>query len=158
MEVYNPTAADGAGPSSSIEDNPSTEPYVTASMGDRDSEADIDSLDDTEGDACATEMSPTIHINPCNCLCCQNFEIPHRPTATDIEKSKSQSGWQSRSIQMSWYVKHPWISVCTSSYNIFCHVCCNAKSQNLIHFSSHYNPTFVEGGVFQLEKSTTAIR
>ena len=124
-------------------------------MGDEieDTEAGVDDLDDTEEGASATEMLPAIKSTSCNCLCCQNFEIPHQPTPAELEKSKSQSGRQSRSIQTSWYVKHPWISVCHSSYKIFCHVCCNAKSQNLIHFSSHYNPTFVEGGFSNWKKA-----
>lgn len=140
-----PTAAVDASPSSSIEDNPSTEPCVTATMGDEieDTEAGVDDLDDTEEGASATEMLPAIKSTSCNCLCCQNFEIPHQPTPSELEKSKSQSGRQSRSIQ-TMLSTHG--LVYHSSYKIFCHVCCNVKSQNLIHFSSHYNPTFVEGG------------
>ena len=136
------TAADDAGPSSLIEDdNLSTEPDITASTGDEDIEAGVNDLDDTEEGASAEMLSPTVNTSPYNCLCCQNFEIPHQPTATytDLEKSISQSGRQSRSIQTSWYMlrRYPWISVCISSYKIFFHVCCNAKNQNLIHFSSH---------------------
>lgn len=37
-------------------------------------------------------MSPRVNTGPCNCLCYQNFEIPHQPTATDLKKSKSQAG------------------------------------------------------------------
>lgn len=122
------TAADGTSPSSLIQDdNPSIEPDLTTSTEDEDIEAGVDDLDDTEDSAGATEMSPAVNTCPCNCLCCQNYEIPHQPTAAELEKSKSQSGRQTRSIQTSWYVKYPWISVCTTSYNIFCHVCCNAK-------------------------------
>lgn len=148
------TAADGTSPSSLIQDdNPSIEPDLTTSTEDEDIEAGVDDLDDTEDSAGATEMSPAVNTCPCNCLCCQNYEIPHQSTAAELEKSKSQSGRQTRSIQTSWYVKYPWISVCTTSYNIFCHVCCNAKKQNLIHFSSHYNPTFVEGGFSNWKKA-----
>ena len=82
-------------------------------MGDEDIEAGVDDLDDTEDSAGATEMSPAVNTCPCNCLCCPNYEIPHQPTAAELEKSKSQSGRQTRSIQTSWYVKYPWIRVCT---------------------------------------------
>ena len=57
-------------------------------------------------------------------------------------------------------MKYPWVSVCTLSNNIFCHVCCNAKSQNLIGFSIElYNFLFVGGGFSNWknvqQKSTT---
>jgi hypothetical protein len=58
-----------------------------------------------------------------------------------------------RSIQASWYDKHPWISVCTSSYKVFCHVCCSARKQNLITFSKRIKLTFVEGGFSNWKKA-----
>ena len=88
-------------------------------------------------------------ITTCSCLCCTNFDVPHQPA--DLEKSKTlvmygQQKSYSRSIQASWYRKHAWISVCTSSYKIFCQVCCRARNQRLITFSKHCNLTFVEDG------------
>ena len=50
-----------------------------------------------------------------------------------------------RSIQTSWYDKHPWISVCTSSYKVFCHVYCSAMTQGLITFSKRVKLAFVDG-------------
>lgn len=66
---------------------------------------------------------------------------PHQPTK--LEASKSSDG---RSIQASWYVKHPWISVCTSSFKVFCHVCCSAKSRDLISFSKRCKHAFIDEG------------
>ena len=74
-----------------------THPQITATMGDEmeDTEAGVDDLDDSEEGASPTEMLPAINSTSCNCLCCQNFEIPHQPTPAELEKSKSQSGRQS---------------------------------------------------------------
>ena len=110
------TAADDTGPSSLIQDdNPSIEPDPTASIGDKDVEADVD-LDDTEDSAGATEMSPTVNTCPCNCLCCQIFEIP-QPTAAELKSHVGRLGPSKLvgmlSIHGSVYALHPTISYAT---------------------------------------------
>ena len=49
--------------------------------------------------------------------------------------------------------KNPWISVCTSSYAIFCHVCCSAKQKGLVSFPKHPQIPFVEGGFTNWKKA-----
>ena len=56
---------------------------------------------------------------------------PDQPT--NLRKTDTST----RSIQKAWYEKHPTISVCTSSYAIFCHVCCSAKQKGLVSFPKH---------------------
>ena len=102
-------------------DNPSIEPDITASTRDEDIEAGVDDLDDTEDSAGATEMSSTVNTCPCNCLCCQNFEVPHQPTAAELENQEvCQVGRLGPSkpvcmlsIHGSVYVLHPTISFAT---------------------------------------------
>ena len=40
-----------------------------------------------------------------------------------------------RKIQSSWYEMHPWISVCSLRYKIFCRTCCSAHQQGLLSSS-----------------------
>ena len=90
----------------------------------------------------------------CNCSRCKNFDVSHQPTK--LERSKCHHGQQkshSRSIQESWYEKYPWISVCTSSYKLFCRVCCSARSHNLVTFSKRNNLTCVKGGFCNWKKA-----
>ena len=86
----------------------------------------------------------------CSCVCCTNFDIAHQPT--DITMSRSQQKLFTRSIQTAWYSKHPWISVCASTYKIFCHVCCSACKQGFIT-SGPSNSPFVEGGFSNWKKA-----
>ena len=93
--------------------------------------------------------STTDDLNDAELLCCQNFEVPYQPTATDLEKSKHQSGQQSISIQTCWYVKYRMHFIIQNLLPCLC----NTKYQNLIHSLSHYNPTFVEGGFSNWKKA-----
>ena len=49
----------------------------------------------------------------CSCLCCSgNFDAANQPSNLDSSKSWHGKQSYSRSIQSSWYLKHPSISVC----------------------------------------------
>ena len=139
----------GVSPSTrSTGNSPNTELIADSLIGD-DSDSLSDSGDDNQDNLLQIDGS-----NGCNCSCCTNFNVAHQPE--DLKGSKAPHGQQksySRSIQISWYTKHPWISVCTSSYKIYCHVCCSAKNQSLITFSKRYNSTFVEGGFCNWKKA-----
>ena len=80
-------------------------------------EAGVDDLDDTEDNAGTTEMSPAVNTCPCNCLCCQNYEIPHQPTAAKLSQSGQQTSPSKPvgmlSIHGSVYALHPAISFAT---------------------------------------------
>ena len=52
----------------------------------------------------------------------------------------------SRKIQPSWYGKHPWISVCTSKYKIFCSTCQGAKELGLPRPSKYQKSVLTEEG------------
>lgn len=58
----------------------------------------------------------------------------------------SQLKIYTRKIQPSWYGKHPWISVCTSRYKIFCSTCCDAKQLGLLKLSKFQKSVFTEEG------------
>ena len=64
-----------------------------------------------------------------------------------------KTGTSSRSIQTTWYEKHSWISVCISTYAIFCHVCCSAKQKGLVSIPSRPHIPFVEGGYTNWKKA-----
>ena len=57
----------------------------------------------------------------------------------------------SRSIQASWYKKHPWITVCISRYRVFCHSCRIAKQKGLV--SNFRNNIFVGDGFSNWKKA-----
>ena len=109
---------------------------------------------DTEAAAHGEESSQSLpHVDACSCACCSNFNAAHHPTDFELSKKPhGQKNWK-RSIQASWYKKHPWISVCTSSYKVFCYVCCSARSQDLINFTKRYKLAFVEGGFCKWKKA-----
>ena len=144
-------ASDDAGPETSITSTDTTQPVdgtlvheesIVLGSDDEDS-ASMEKLPPRDSDCVAVAHQGIL----CTCLCCRNYEVPHQPT--NLDKSRSHS----RSIQASWYVKYPWISVCTSSYKVFCHACCYARSHNLITFTKHYNLTFVEEGFSNWKKA-----
>ena len=83
----------------------------------------------------------------CTCSGCTNLDVAYQPT--DLSQSKSQGGSSARYIQTSWYSKHKWISVCTSSYRIFCQVCRSADRQGLLTSQS----PFVRDGFFNWKKA-----
>ena len=89
-----------------------------------------------EDDDCPTHVQCESITDTCTCSCCTNFEVAYQPT--DLLQSKSQGNVSARYIQASWYSKHNWISVCTSSYKIFCHICCSAEKQGLLTSKSHF--------------------
>ena len=145
MFTESQTTAANADPSSLIHDNPSIESYITASTGDKDR-----SRCWWHRRKCRCHWNVIYHgYLPLQLSMLSKFWDSSSTYCCRIGEIK-KSGRQTRSIQTSWYVKYPWISVCTTSYNIFCHVCCNAK-KNLIHFSSHYDPTLWKG-VFPVGK------
>lgn len=97
----------------------------------------------------STEQLSADGAYDCQCPCCRDYDTAHQPT--DLEQSKSIHG--QRSIQLSWYTKHKWISVCTSRYKIFCQVCCFARKRRLVTSSKRYNLAFVEEGFNNWKKA-----
>ncbi len=79
----------------------------------------------------------------CECLSCTMSGPPCQPI--DVSKSKhvyshksqhtAKKKSYSRSIQPSWYKKHPWITVRTTKYKIFCHSCSYSRKKGLLTFS-----------------------
>ena len=59
-------------------------------------------------------------------------------------------GWAKKSvttkIQPNWFMKYPWISVCTSTFRIFCVTSRGAKKFCVLTLSKHQKSTFVEDG------------
>ena len=43
--------------------------------------------------------------------------------------------------------------MCTSSFKVFCHVCCSARKHDLVTFSKCCSLTFVEGGFSNWKKA-----
>ena len=70
----------------------------------------------------------------CECSCCTDVAVPYHPlhlsesTTSHCSQRQGKLIRYSRRIQPGWYSKYPWISVCTTKYNIFCSVCHHAKS------------------------------
>lgn len=111
---------------------------------------------DSEQEECEQQPSTSSCVSPCECRCCTDVSIPYHPL--DVSESKISHAYHNkereqgklksyaRKIQPSWYEKYPWISVCTSSFKIFCTTCRHAKQQNLLTFSKSQKPTFIEEG------------
>ena len=84
----------------------------------------------------------------CECQCCSNVCMPHQPvdlsqskrvhSHLSKEKRSDELKVYSHNIQPSWYSKFPWISVCTSTYKIYCTVCRTAKQQSVSFLQEAY--------------------
>ena len=118
------------------------------------SSVDPDSYVDNTGgsEGCTINDNPPLNSpsasefdSACHCVCCIN-------SAYQIREIKKQQKSFARSIQPAWYSKHPWITVCATSYKILCRVCCSANKQGLIT-SRPSNVPFVEGGFSNWKKA-----
>ena len=100
---------------------------------------------DEIGDSCySQELSETIDNSSsevgCCCPCCT---IVHQPTKLEQSKVKGHQLYP-HLIQLTWYTKYQWITVCISSYKVVCNICCSVRRRGLVEFSKRYNLTFVE--------------
>ena len=101
----------------------------------------------TSSESELTVVLPACTTAGCSCSCCSNFSIANQPK--HLSQSKSYQGCQtySRRIQASWYAKYPWITVCMSSFRIFCQTRCLAREENLVRpCSEKSNLPFLQGG------------
>ena len=101
-------------------------------------------------------LQPSKSPQGCSCQCCTNPEVPYRPS--DVSDSKvchahhskdkrvGQKKCYDRKIQPNWFMKYPWISVCTSTFRIFCATCRGAKKFGQLTLSKHQKSAFVEDG------------
>ena len=78
----------------------------------------------------------------CECPCCTMGDVCQPLGVEGSKITYSHSSQQPnmkrtycRSIQTSWYQKYSWITVCTSSYKIFCNPCRQAKDKGLLSYS-----------------------
>ena len=71
------------------------------------------------------------------------------------EHGKQKS--HSRTIQSSWYDAHPWISVCTSEYKVYCVTCRAANDQSLLN-SARAKSTFIYDGFSNWKKALEKFR
>ena len=91
------------------------------------------------------ENATVVDTASCQCPCCLDVKTPHQPR--DVSQSKVNDSYKhTRMIQTSWYKLHPWITVCTSQYKIFCATCRSAQFQGLLTFPEHRKPAFVSSG------------
>ena len=101
----------------------------------------------------------------CQCQCCVNPSTAYHPqvestsgvTHTHRSKDRGMKSY-SRHIQSAWYSDFPWISVCTTSYKIYCATCRSAKCRGLLTFSKHYKAAFVDDGFQNLKKALQRFR
>ena len=84
----------------------------------------------------------SVDSEPCQCRCCLDPHTPFQPL--EVAESEIKSKSFSRRIQCGWYKSFPWISVCSSSFKIFCTKCCSAKLQGLLSFPKHYKSAFID--------------
>ena len=132
-----------------------------------DSETEADDDESQLHEAEANELPES----PCECPCCTDYTTPHQPSMNLVSSRRKQSYLtkqgectismksHARTIQPSWYKHHPWISVCTSNYKVFCKICLNAKDQGLLSISTNQrSTTFVSGGFSNWKNALTKFR
>ena len=121
------------------EDNRGSQPACTVSDSINELESDDEAVTAQSSGLPALYCSKTCDI-PCECPCCTNYKVSHHPLILDSSKQqqfyRKQCGHSqkshSRTIQAAWYKVHPWISVCTTRYKVFCATCLNALDQCLL--------------------------
>ena len=114
---------------------------------------DTDSPEETDDETTGCSSS-SLHIDQCECPCCCMSGPPSQPL--NVKESKqtyshhshhlNRKKSYSRSIQPNWYKRYRWISVCISSYKIFCHSCRFAKQKGFITFCNRQKNNFVDVG------------
>ena len=126
-------------------------------MTETDSEREAEEEETTSLRPSATLESPPT----CECTACSDRNTAHQPT--NVVESKVSRAYanketghkkkHSRVIQTSWYRSHPWITVCTSRFKIFCVSCRSANDQGLLTFSKRSNLAFVQDGFSNWKKA-----
>ena len=109
----------------------------------------------------STQLQVNVSVCPdsnrsCTCKGWTDLSISNQ--LRDVNKSKLVHSHNSkerqdcrksycRKIQIAWYKKHPWNTVCSSRYKIFCRTCRSAQQQGLLS-SSVFNSKspFITGG------------
>ena len=120
--------------------------------GANEEEADSETLGSQNAASESTTMSP------CECPCCTDYTTPHQ-FSINLDSSKRKQSYvteqgegtstiksHTRTIQSSWYKLHPWISVCSTNYKVFCATCLNARDQGLLSINQKWTSPFVSGG------------
>ena len=94
-----------------------------------------------------------VSSNACECQCCIDLNVSHHPVDASrsvFSLNYSASARQkkhNRKIQTTWYKRYTWITVCTSTYRIFCVMCHSAYRQGLLSTpSKHSKLTFCTTG------------
>ena len=114
-----------------------------------------------------SSMTSSSDSDSCQCQCCSDPHASYQllelteSGVSHIHHSKERSSQiksYSRRIQPSWYKSFPWISVCSSSYKIFCSVCRSAKYRGLLSFPKHLKSAFVEDGFMNWKKALQKFR
>ena len=95
----------------------------------------------TEQPTEAIEQHPAVATDQqdqeCQCPGCLDTLVPNHPADLSGSKVfyKHKDGKSfARKIQPTWYKQFPWVSVCSSSYRIFCMNCRTAKQKLCSHF------------------------
>ena len=110
-----------------------------------------------------TDTNNEAEADACECQCCSNVSTPYHPLklsqskTTKLYNSESKAKSHSRMIQSRWYELHPWISVCTSKYRIYCSTCLTAKEQGLLN-TKYKQTAFVDGGFSNWKKALSSFR
>ena len=120
---------------------------------DGDTGSESESEGDSEAPGSSGMSTSTSTSRTCECQACTDVSTPHHPVEVDSSK-RSQlycskgSGKQkshSRTIQSAWYSAHPWISVCTSQYRVYCATCRAANCQGLLNPKPTKSPFIYDG-------------
>ena len=118
-------------------------------------------MSDTESSEAMSDLPVESSDDSCQCPCCADPSTPHHfldttsncgVRYTHRNKGKGLKTY-SRHIQPTWYKEFPWISVCSSTLKIYCSICREAKSKDLITFSRNYKAAFIENGFTNLKKA-----
>lgn len=86
------------------------------------------------------------------------MDSAYQPKHISDSKKTGVGKHSSRQIQSKWYKKHPWITVCTSTFKIFCAACRNTNQKGLLTFPKNKRSAFVEDGFSNWKKATQRFR
>ena len=107
---------------------------------DKSHSASTSSLKDSSG---IFQGNDPVSHKECDSLCCVDISQPFQPkdkeTILSMVKDK-------RNFMVDWYIKYPWLTVCTSQCKVFCFYCKVIEKQNMLTFSKKKEMTFTMHG------------
>ena len=96
----------------------------------------------------------------CEAECCSSTrDKPYQPTSKLVLSNTRRiqgegKNKQGRVVQTSWFSKHPWLTLCTTRWKLFCFTCSAAARKKQLVFSKNVDSAFISSGFCNWRKAS----